>query len=331
MPDQYLRREMWTVNERVDSYDLNQTNDLAAANLGLAIAKFIAPSGGVVNGGGASPAGGMLITLNPLSAIAGVNLIIVESARTVGPFAANSDPNGYARLDLISVGYAEAPSNSEQRTMINPVSGSTYGATINTKVTANPVVTITQGVAASDPALPATPAGHVALYQVRVGSGVTEITADKITQIPASRVDRVRNIFEVSTSGGVAVTAPWTSSKSLSFSVADGAAALLIASFEGAPVADQAEPNFAPVATLAVSIEDAAAPNVSLARAAVPYWCARYSGITLCPQQTATVIAPLYGPLTLKSYRLRVQKDTAAFQQWTHLYALRYSLTVVTP
>ncbi len=328
MADQLLRREMFTVNERLDAFDLNETNNLAAANLGLGIAKFIAPSGGVVNGGALTAAGGMLLTLAPLAAIIGNQLIIVESAQAVGPFRGNADPNGYARLDLVSIGYSEAVSNPEQRTLISPDSGQTYAANINTKITATPTITITQGVPAANPVLPATPAGQLALYQVEVDSGAAQITADKITQIAASRVDRVRSVFE-SLPGGVAAAVPWVSSKSLGCLVPAGSAALLIASFEGMPVGDQSVATFSPVATMAVSIEDVAAPNVALGRAALPFWSATYTGVTICPQQTATVLVPLSGPIAYTNYRLRVQKDTNAFGQWTHIYPLSYSLTAV--
>jgi hypothetical protein len=54
---------------------------------------------------------------------------------------------------------------------------------VPTKLDTMATVVVVKGVAAGVPAAPATPAGHVALYQVRVNAGVTVLQNDKVTDV----------------------------------------------------------------------------------------------------------------------------------------------------
>lgn len=197
MSDQLLQRARVTVNQRADVVDFSRTNDLAAANLALALRYLVAPGLGVVRGlllEATDPAS-MFCTLKPGSAI-GQNggssgLIIVESDRSVGPFSANS--SGNPRIDLVSIRYAEADqSPGEPRLFVNPADNSSFPSTVATLVLANPEVLITEGSPASNPSAPATPSGYLPIARVRVESGVTSIAADKITTVRSGRVDPIQ-------------------------------------------------------------------------------------------------------------------------------------------
>ena len=284
MPDQLLQRSMVTINQRLDVEDFNRTNDQALANLALALRHFLVPTTGVMRGLtlDATDPTSMLVTLKPGAAI-GPNgdAIIVESDRAVGPFAANA--SGNPRIDLVSIRYAEAAGSAENRNFINPVDGTQFSSAVNTRVITNPTVTITQGVPAADPVAPATPAGDVALYAVRIENGAVSIAQDKLTRVETSRVDPLR----VASAGAVIDQSTWDG-PSLQLQTPAGMTTFLFA-IAGVTVLTAAE--------MHASIRDVAA-GTQLST----YGHAPTTGLL-----TLTAAAAITGPTVgVRTYRLRV-------------------------
>jgi len=310
-----LQRQNVVQNERVDAFDFDETNRLGMANLALALRAFLAPMNGVVRGLHLSPGGGLLARLSPGAAIADAGPIILETDFTVGPFAPNS--SGFTRLDLVSIGYAEQQTNSEMRVILNPISGTTAEQPVLTKVTAQPVVTVTQGVPSASPVLPATPLGQIALYQVRIDSGATDITFDDITVLDAGRIDRLRWVGHII---GSSQPLPYVDSNLIDdVVIPEGGAGLVVGVMTFQPTPSPLVTVLAPLDSAVLSIENAANPGVPLSAASTGLWsCRNNLAVVSAPRTTLTTIALLLGPLAATTFQLRLALDQpGTFADWT--------------
>lgn len=169
-------------NQRTDVIDFVRTNDQAYANLTLLARHFIAQDNGIVRGGALEPTtipSMAVIVKTPLAAMTSGGLVLIETDQTLALAAANpTNP----RIDLVSVGYAEAETGNEQRIFINPATGQTSQTPVNTLVRATPDLRVTTGVPAATPAVPAPPAGHIPLWQVRVNAAATSVVMADFTR-----------------------------------------------------------------------------------------------------------------------------------------------------
>lgn len=231
-----LEKIQVATNQRTDKLDMNRATAYALANLALAARHLIVDAGRVLRGGALRPADPptRFLTLEPLAALsANGELILLENDYALPEVAPNS--SGNPRIDLVSIGYAEADSRTEQRTFIDPlnldpVTGKPiqYQAATPTTITATPEVTLTTGTPAASPSPPPTPANHIALWQIAVANGATQLTASELTRVEAERISRLRGATFMPT--GNPQTSPYTS-PALSLVVPTAGAALLIAQF----------------------------------------------------------------------------------------------------
>lgn len=232
MADTLIKRPIWYPYERVDDTDVNRGSGDALSNLALFAQFGFAPELGVLRGlvvGPTDPVS-MLATCSPgAAAIANTaapgtaGLAIVESDRNVGPFATNN--SGQDRIDLVSLRYAEARGQTEQRNFVQ-ADNSKFQAAVNTRIIANPQLVVTQGVPGTPPAAPATPVGDIALAQVLIRNGAASIIASDITRDPI--LDRVLEV--IIEPGNQAIS--WVSDPILTRRTPAGMATLLLCKFQ---------------------------------------------------------------------------------------------------
>jgi hypothetical protein len=288
-----LTRVNWTVNERISQVDQQAIGDLGFANLALGLKQFLAPELGVVKGGGYELAGGLSLTLKPLAAVASGGVCIVEGDYALAPFAPNA--SGQDRIDLVSIGYAEAASDAAQRLIINPVSGVETETNVNTRISSAPTITVTQGVPDTPPAAPATPAGHVPLYEVLVRNGAADLLDSDLTRVESSVVRPLKTV--VSPNVGPPVVWPYTSNPLAGVVTPQGGVTLLIGSLT-------ANLHFHNNDFFRLRIINAD----SLAVIATALY-ARALASVVSPELTMFVMAALIGPLAATNYALHLERD----------------------
>lgn len=226
MPFERARVEQ---DQQTASIDFNRTNDLAWANLGLALRYFLAGNlEGVLVGGEVqptSPQSMAVVVTAPLAAIAQGGPVIVETDTPLSIQPA--DPTN-PRIDLVSVGYSEQQTAQEQRYVRQ---GSTkVQVPINTKYQAQPELLVTTGVPAASPVPPAVPAGHIPLAEVTVPAGATSIGQGDIKRA-ASGLLAVSTPLKVATwqGSGNVETLPWVSADLVSLVVPSGRTGVIVA------------------------------------------------------------------------------------------------------
>lgn len=198
--------------QRVDAVDFNRTNDSAWANIVQLARDVLGLSPRVVWGFEPTLPGGMTIQFSPGGAVAPGGPVYFSSTQSVVLNTGSAQP----RIDLISVGYSEAPGSNEARTFWDSSANNSYVANVNTEIISNPQLTVTQGTPSANPVPPATPSGHVPIAYVRVEANQTSIDPANVSRPPEAVSGLVVSVPKIAipTNGllyDLAALSPWTS------------------------------------------------------------------------------------------------------------------------
>lgn len=213
LPIKRVRLEQY---QRTDETDGNAFGALGLDALYQSLKAMLGT--GWVTLGALDPVGpGRACTLRaPTAAITPEGIAITSTDQTVTPGAnASGDP----RIDLVSISWTETDTDSDERDFINPISKVIAPQNTNTRKTWSAPITLTAGVPDPDPSAPATPANHVALYEILVEDGATEITAADITPVASAANLKVPQLSKATWAGvGAAVQPlPYTTPTLLAF------------------------------------------------------------------------------------------------------------------
>lgn len=318
-----LKRQRVYQNQRTEIADFNGGQDLGFANLALAMHRFVAGGVGMVRGGRVTPAGGLFCLVSAgAGMVAADRPVIVESDQTVQHLPNNS---GQPRIDLISIGYAEVVSDPQLRPFLNTATGQQSQSTVNTTLTSATVVQVVAGVPAASPVAPSAPAGHIGLATVRIDSGLTTITADKISTIDASRLDALRYVATTALGPDYPlVNSPFVAGQTLTFAVPAGRAALLMGYCNLKPRITSTPAANGTVAAVnaVVSIVDAAIPSVRLAQDQRAVVAVASGGVFTVANVVCHPAGIIVGPAASATYQLRAFSGfaDAGYETWSELY-----------
>ncbi|GEM_PF-5268241 len=238
LPFQYVNVEQ---NQRADSADFVAIGTLALDNLHLALLNGFAPSDGWIMPGEMDWDSGMQCYLRtPLVVATSQGLVALASDESIVPAVGDgSNP----RIDLVSVGWQAVDGSLEEKQFINTDTGASYPDDIVTRKRWEPVVTLTAGTPAASPSRPATPANHVALWEILVPTGATALTDDSFTLIPSEGGNqRGRLQMETwPTTGSTAYTSPYTSPTIVEVETPDNSVSAIVAQIRLMPNDDDIE------------------------------------------------------------------------------------------
>lgn len=293
-----LFRALTRPKQRTDSIDFNRTNDLGLSNLELSLRHFLVFATGIMRGGTVSPDSGMFVKVGALAGITSTGrALILEVDTSAGPFASNN--SGNPRVDLVSAYISDDQAAVETRKFINsdvnPVQK--FDQDVSTKIETKALLRITQGTPASNPVAPALPAGHIALAEVRINNGQTQINSGSITQRYESRVAPQRAKKTADTSGNISF--PWESDRLEKVVTPAGATTVLEGQVEYAPV------GFSSSQMVILEVIDKTNADAVVARAT-------YAPNVANPLMTFSVRGAVEGPRGPADYALRLRRSDGA-------------------
>jgi hypothetical protein len=290
-----LERPRWLPNEQATSVDLNRLSDLALSNLFLAVSRFVAPPDSIVRGGAVVPTdpASMAVIVQSTAALSSAGEIIILDADTNKAIGASHPTQ--PRIDLVSIGYLQQNIATEARTFRDPGTGVKSDVEIETKIQSVPQVTVTQGVPAASPAVPATPGGHIPLAVVVVAAGAVSIDAGDIFTV----YDKRNEILRTATMAVpiIAVGTPWTSDPVITLATPAGRKTLFLAHL----VLNGAQDN-----QVTMKLEDAGDGTVvGASQTYFPGDIGRNQNIIILGQRSGPTVGP-------RTYRFRMTVTNAA-------------------
>ncbi|GEM_PF-5775897 len=300
LPLKHVRVEQ---NQRADTDDFLATNTLALQNLFLALKHGFAPNNGWLQPGAISYAGpGMACELvAPVAVITDQGLAIMSETATLTP--GNGDGSN-PRIDLVSAYWSEVDASSETRQFMDQATGVPYGQSVDTRTEWKLTAALTAGTPAADPVRPATPANHVALWEILVPTGATDLTGGTFTLIPSDAL--VRPQLQAADAWPAAteyfqptvVGETFTSTDIFEVEIPDGRSALFLYAvvlYVGEVNASANNPVFMPYFRASIIDEDGVEIGYS-------YFGGFHAPMTF----TAIVMAHREGPVAKKAYQLRL-------------------------
>lgn len=181
-----IERVHVSTNQRIDVDDSIAMSELGFANTARVIRSSLGRGYGILQGGYMVRQDGVrVVTLRPVTAamqagISGEATALID-ADTVLTFGPNTDGSGHARIDTVSLHYAETLDAIQNRIFVNPVDNSRASLATPTRRKGTATAVVTPGNAGLNPVAPDVPAGDLLIGYVRVEANATQINADKIT------------------------------------------------------------------------------------------------------------------------------------------------------